>query len=455
MDPSTRREIAKIAIPVSLESTFQLLLGFINQVIVGTLGTATIAAVGLSNNVLFIGILSLNTLGSGCSILASRARGREDEVAVERISSLSLAFAMGIALALSLPLALFASPFLRAVGADDEVARIGGPFLSLTALTLPFFTASIIASGVFRTIGQPRLPMVVTMTSMALNPILAWVFVVPLQMGANGAAYATLISQALRAAVLVGLLFSSSWGLRWNWPSVTEARAILREMVPLVIPLFITEIVFAGGIFLYALLFERIGTEQLAAFQILSALEPVFVTASFGLNIAGTILVAQAIGRADRAEVWSMSGAILRLAVISAAVFGVFFALTSFFVPLLYPNTTAQVHGWAMGAIALSGLFQAVKVGNMTFFGILSSGGDTRFLLFSDFVTIFAIGLPVAYLLAFPLGMGFWGVILGRLLFEETVRVGMFIWRYRQGKWFKLEGAENRVTLSTEPRAES
>lgn len=76
MDIHTRREIAKIAIPVGLESTFQLGLGFVNQVIVGTLGTATIAAVGLANNVLFIGILCLNTLGAGCAILASRARGR-------------------------------------------------------------------------------------------------------------------------------------------------------------------------------------------------------------------------------------------------------------------------------------------------------------------------------------------------------------------------------------------
>jgi putative MATE family efflux protein len=430
MDPTLRAQIAKIAIPVSLESCFQLFLGFVNQVIVGTLGTVAIAAVGLSNNLLFIGILSLNTLGSGCAILASRAKGRGDEGDVERISALSLVFGVGLALVMALPLALSASPFLQAVGADANVVAIGGPFLGLTALALPFITASIIASAVFRTIGQARLPMVVTMTAVALNPLLAWLMVVPLGMGANGAAYAMLITQGLRAVVLVGLLFRSGWGLRWNPPNWTQARAILGQMMPLVIPLFITEIVFSGGIFLYALLVERIGTAELAAFQILNTLEPVFITASVGLNSAATILVAQAIGRGNRQEVWQMANAIVRLTLISATVFGVLFALCGLLVPPLFPN-------WAIG---VSGLFQVVKVGNMVFFGLLSSGGDTRFLLFSDFVTVFVIGLPVAYVLAFPLGLGFWGIILGRVLFEETVRVGMFVWRYRQGKWFNIPG---------------
>lgn len=87
----------------------------------------------------------------------------------------------------------------------------------------------------------------------------------------------------------------------------------------------------------------------------------------------------------------------------------------------------------------LNALFQPVKVSNMIFFGVLSSGGDTRYLLLSDVITVFGVGLPLAYLLAFPLGLGLWGIFLGRLLGEELVRIGMFWWRYKSGRWFKLE----------------
>ncbi|MCX7782441.1 MAG: MATE family efflux transporter [Meiothermus sp.] len=435
----TRREIFKIALPVSLESTVQLALGFVNQVIVGTLGTATIAAVGLANNVLFIGILCLNTLGAGCAILASRARGRGDEAAVQRIVSFFIGFSLVLALLLALPLGLGATPFLKGVGANPEITSIGGPYLSLVALSLPLITLSVVSSAAFRSIGRARIPMMVTIPAITLIPLLSWVFVFPLEMGAVGAAVAALVAQGVRAVVLLWLLLGSRWGLRWAWPDFGQVRYLLREAVPLVLPLFITEVVFSGGVFLFALLFERLGTQELAVFQIVSNLEMVFITASAGLHYAATVLVAQAIGRADSPGVWGVSRLIWRIGLVSAAIFGLVFALFAFLLPLLYPNTTPQVQQWAFWAILLNALFQPVKVSNFIFFGTLASGGDTRFLLLSDFVTVFLVGLPLAWLLAFPLGLGLWGIFLGRLLGEETVRVAMFLWRYRGGQWFRLD----------------
>jgi len=441
MDIHTRREIAKIAIPVGLESSFQLGLGFVNQVIVGTLGTATIAAVGLANNVLFIGILCLNTLGAGCAILASRARGRGDEAAVSRISTLSLGFAVTLAVSLALPLAWSARAFLDGVGASQEVARIGGPYLSLIALSLPLTVLSVVSSAVFRTLGHARLPMAVTMTALTLTPILSWLLAIPLEMGAVGAAWASLITQFLRAGVLVGLLFSSRWGIAWSWPNWGQAKAILGQMIPLVLPLFITEMVFSSGSFLFALLFERLGTEALAAFQIATTLEGVFITAAIGLNSAATILVARQIGQANPEGIWRVSGSLGRLGLLTAAGLGLLFGLSGFLLPTLYPHTTPQVQHWGFWAIVLNALFQPVKVCNMIFFGVLSSGGDTRYLLLSDVITVFVVGLPLAYSLAFPLGLGLWGIFLGRLLGEEMVRIGMFWWRYRSGRWFRLDGS--------------
>jgi putative MATE family efflux protein len=441
----TRREIIKIAIPVSLETVFQVALGFVNQVIVGTLGTATIAAVGLANNLLFIGILCLNVLGSGCSILISKALGAGDQAAVSRIASLSLAVGLFVSSLIAVPLALFATSFLASVGADPEIARIAGPYLSLTALTLPLITLSVVASAVFRATGQPRVPMVVTIAAVALTPLLAWWFVIPMQMGAIGAALAGIITQALRTVVLIGLLFTNSRGIRFVWPDALEARTLLITMTTLTWPLFVTEILFSGGIFLYALMVERLGTPELAAFQIMTLFDTIFTTASFGFNAAATILVAQAIGRNDRPGTWLISSSILKLGTVSAAIFGVLSVIAGFLLPVFFVNTTPQVQSWAFWAVVIGAAFQAVKVSNMIFFGVISSGGDTRFLLLSDFVTVFVCGLPVAYFLAFNLQWGFWGVILGRMIAEETVRVVMFLWRYRSGKWFKLESASEVV----------
>ena len=435
---SDRKEIFKIAIPVSLESVFQLSLGFINQVIVGMLGTATIAAVGLSNNLMFIGILCLNTLGSGAAILASRAKGRNDDTAFAHIASFSVFFAFVISLLFSLPVFFGAAGFLQMVGASSEIAQIGTPFLSLIALTLPFITISVVCSSILRSKGLPRLPMMITMTSMALTPLLSWLMVVHWDMGAEGAAWASIITQGSRAVALLWAMFASRWGLSFSLVSWDETKTLLREMVPLVWPLFVTELFFSSGSFLFALLVERIGTAHLAVYQIVNTLEGVFLMLAVGFNSASTILVSQAIGRSDAKGVWNMSRGIWHLMLLVSVVAGLLFALMGFALPALYPNTSVQVHQWGLWAIALNALFLPIRNSNMIFFGTLAAGGDTRFLLLSDIITVFAVGLPLAYLLAFPLGLGLWGVFLGRLLGEELVRISMFLWRYRSGKWFKI-----------------
>jgi putative MATE family efflux protein len=434
-----RREIGKIAIPVSLESVFQLSLGLINQVIVGTLGTATIAAVGLSNNLMFIGILCLNTLGSGAAILVARARGRGDATSMSHITSVSTLFSVLVSLAFSLPVSLWATPFLQAVGASQEISDIGGPFLALIALTLPLITTSVVASAVFRSTGHARVPMVVTMTSMALTPVLSWIFVVHFGVGTIGAAIAGLLTQGLRAVSLLGFLFLSRWGLRFRWLSWSAAKGILSQISRLIWPLFTTELLFSGGSFVFALLCERLGTEALATFQIVHTLEGVVLMASIGLNNAGTILVSQAIGRRDATAVWQMSKGVWQVAVVASSLFGLLLALSGLLLPTLYPNTTTNVHQWGRWAIVLHAVFQPVRVSNMTFFGILASGGDTRFLLLSDIVTVFFVGLPLAYFWAFNIGWSVWGIFLGRLLGEELVRLSMFVWRYYQGRWCRLD----------------
>ena len=448
MDPAaqhTRREIGRIAWPVSAEAVIQLVLSLLNQVIVGTLGTAAIAAVGLANNALFIGILCLNVLGSGCSILASKAHGRGDERELAQIATFSILLAVALALLLALPLALFGTPLLRLVGAAPEVAAIGGPYLSRYALALPFITASVVMASTFRTVGQARLPLVVTLATLTLTPPLAWVFVTRLGWGADGAAWAIVGPQVLRAGLLAAFLLLGRHGVRFRWPNLVRGRATLRELLPLTLPLFITEIVFSGGVFLFALIAQRAGTAQLAAFQIVSTLENIFVVGAVGFNAAATILTARAIGQADARAVWRWSGQVWRFGVLVAVGLGLLFGLCALLVPRLFPDTAPEVQRLAVWGALANAVFMPVKVSNMIGFGVLASGGDTRYLLLSDVVTVMLVGLPAAWLLAFGLDLGLWGVFLGRLLGEETVRLWMLLGRYRTGVWFKLAPGGKRA----------
>lgn len=442
-DTDIRRDIANIALPVSLETVFQLALGFIDQVIVGVLGPVAIAAVGLSNSILWIGIFCLSTLGAGAAILVARAHGGGRGQSVSRVSGTATVLAAAAALLVSVPLALVAVPLLNSLGTAPDVAHSASMYFPIVVLTLPLISVSSVLSGVLRSMGQARAPMVVTIISVPLNTLFAYLLVFgvgPLPaLGVAGAAIGTFVAQTVRVVLLVWTLYGGRPLARWELPvTLADWRSTSWELLRLTLPLTATELFWSGGTFLYTLLFTWIGTTALAASQITNSLEGVFFVASVGLMAAATTLIGQAIGRGDSILAQERGHAILRIGIITGLGFGLLYIATIAFLPLFYPNVPSEVLSIASWGIVINGAFQVVKVRNMILgAGVLPSGGDTKGVLLGDATSAFLVGLPIACLLAFVLGMGVWGVFWARIV-EETFKLGVFTWRASRLSWAEL-----------------
>ena len=132
-----------------------------------------------------------------------------------------------------------------------------------------------------------------------------------------------------------------------------------------------------------------------------------------------------------------MSKGVWQVAVVALSLFGLLLALSGLLLPTLYPTT--NVHQWGLWAIVLHAVFQPVRVSNMTFFGILASGGNTRFLLLSDIVTVFFVGLPLAYFWAFNIGWScgvfFWADCWARNWCASACLCGGIT----RGRWCRLD----------------
>ncbi|MDL2345448.1 MATE family efflux transporter, partial [Deinococcus sp. MIMF12] len=151
----------------------------------------------------------------------------------------------------------------------------------------------------------------------------------------------------------------------------------------------------------------------------------------------------------DAALAAERARAVERFGLVTGVAFGVLFALSALALPLLYPSVGAEVRGIALATILVNAAFQVVKVANMVRgAGVLPSGSDTRGVLIGDAISAFGVGLPLAWLLAFPLGLGFWGVLLARVL-EEVVKIAIFTWRRRRLSWGQVivgQGGLNPAT---------
>jgi Na+-driven multidrug efflux pump len=216
--------------------------------------------------------------------------------------------------------------------------------------------------------------------------------------------------------------------------SLGQWREVSAALLRLTLPLTVKEIFWSGGTFLYTLLFTQISAVALAAAQIAATLEAVFIVASLGLMIAATILVGQAAGAGDAVLARSRIRALLQTGVITGLACGALYLGTTLLLPLFYPQLEPEVTRIAFWGIVINAAIHPFKVRNMILVGILSGGSDARSVVTGDAGGAFMVGLPLAYLLAFTVGFGVWGIFLARAI-EEIIKTLFFSWRTGRLTW--------------------
>ena len=440
-DGSNYREIFGVAIPVSVETVFQASFSFIDQIVVGILGTVAVAAVGLSNNISFILTLLYAAIGTGSGAFIAQAYGRRDMDEVSKIAALGQIAAASLGACTALPLILFPIPILRLVGAQEEVIGSASGYLQLFAASAPVTVMSAVTTAAFRSMGDSRTPMAITMGTVVLNTLLALVLVLGLgpfpKIGVMGAGIATLTSQVIRCVVLLIVLYSWKEGIRWHWSLIVVAKQVGRPLFQITYPIALSEMLWGTSAFVYIIVFTRIGTDALASSQIVTTIENIFIVAATGLAPAALATVGQALGHDSLRDAKQQAKRVLRAGMIAGLIFGVAMIGVSFLLPIVYPRVGGNVLGMATSGIVITAFVQWAKaINNALGTGILPSGGDTKFVLFSHVISSYAVGLPVAAITGILLRLGTWSVFGSRAL-EETVKAVILFLRYRSASWLR------------------
>jgi putative MATE family efflux protein len=443
----SQAKIFKVALPVSLEAVFQTSLGFVDQVIVGTLGATAVAAVGLCNSISFIVMLLYSAIGTGAGVLVAQAFGRNDLKDVSKVTSLSLMMSCTFGVFTTLPLVLYPGPVLRLIGAPDELVEAGSVYFQLFSAAAPLIVMSAVTTATFRSLNDSTTPMFITMGAVGLNTVLGLFLVFgwgPFpKFGVVGAGLATLVAQVARCFALLIALYRKEKGLQWHWPLPgTGIAKIFRPLLEITYPIAISELLWGTSTFVYTIVLARLGVAALTASQIVITIENLFIVAASGLAPAAVASIGQALGDDSLKDAKKHANAALRLGLIAGLVFSVLLFGSSFVVPFIYPNVGQEVLHFTFWGIIIVACVQPAKVLNSILGnGILPSGGDTKYILIGHVIGSYGIGVPAAIFSGFILHLSVWGVFGSRAL-EEVLKTIFFLLRYRTPAWYKKSVAE-------------
>lgn len=199
-----RAQFLALAIPLLAGNILQQLYNTVDAVIVGKfVGDSAFAAVGVAGSVMNLFLFLISGGCTGVSVLLSQLHGAGDEENFRKDFFLSTFFGGGLTLFLTLLGLLVLTPLLRVLQTPEDVLVYASAYLSIIFLGFLASFAYNLCSGVLRAVGNTQAALMFLAISMAVNLVLDVVFIAVFELGVAGAAWATVIAQALAAVLCV------------------------------------------------------------------------------------------------------------------------------------------------------------------------------------------------------------------------------------------------------------
>jgi putative MATE family efflux protein len=438
-DPEYFSEVRKLALPIMAQQFMFAALNMVGTVFVGQKGETAVAAVGLAGQAAFL--LNLVTFGvvSGAAMFTAQFWGKRDLHNLRRVLGMSLGLSLLAALFFFLVSQFAPDIFLKIYSKDPAVIALGIGYMRIFSWSFLFAAITSSYAMVMRSTGDVKTPTFIGAGALALNTLLSWALIfgklgLP-ELSINGAAVAAVIARALECAVLLYFVYRYKSPVSASLRELADLNAafigrILKPMFPVIL----NELFWSLGITTYAAIYGHMGTDALAAVNIISSVEQVAFVVFIGIANATSVLVGNRIGAGREDEAYVYAGRSLGLGAVGGMIMGVLLQLLKWPILSLY-NVSPEVIQNASLVMNVSCLFLWVRVNNMTIVvGILRAGGDTKFSLFVDGIIIWIVGVPLSALGAFAFHLPVYWVAVC-VMSEEVTKWILGIRRYRSRKW--------------------
>ncbi|MEX2442889.1 MAG: MATE family efflux transporter [Alkalispirochaeta sp.] len=421
-------DLLHLALPIALQTLMMTSLNLADTFMVGQLGEVQIGAIALGNQIFFLLMLFQFGVGSGGAVFASQFWGRRDVAGVRRSLGLSLLF--GVAGAILFTVAAVGMPALimSIFTNDQQVIDEGVAYLRVVAASYVFTAVSLAYTHALRSVGDTRLPMYATGISITLNIAGNYVLIfgklgLP-AMGVAGAGLSTAIARFLEMAIILVVVYRRRGPVAASVAELVDwSRDFVKRFVGRAGPVVMNEILWSTGFTMYTVVFGRMGTSYLAAYNISDTVGRLLLVVFISTAQATAVVIGNEIGAGREPEARRMGHAIMRLVpFVSAAVGVIGFFVVAPLVPYLFEVSDA-VRVLVRQFLRLFSVLMVVKTINLhVIVGILRGGGDTRYALAIDIVPLWVIGVPAAMITGLVLGLPAPVVYLA-LNFEELTRL--------------------------------
>ncbi len=422
------REIVALAVPAFGALVAEPLFVMADSAIVGHLGTAQLAGLGIASALLMTAVSVFVFLAYATTAAVARRVGAGDLQAAIRqgMDGIWLALLLGAAvIAVVLPTA---PSIVELFGASDTAAPYATTYLRISALGIPAMLVVLASTGVLRGLQDTKTPLYVAVAGFVANAVLNAGLVYGADLGIAGSAWGTVIAQCGMAAAYLVVVVR---GARRHGASLRPDAAGIRASAQAGVPLLVRTLSLRAILMIATAVAARLGDADIAAHQIILSLWSLLAFALDAIAIAGQAIIGRYLGAGDTDGARQACRRMVEWGIAVGVALGVLVVLAR---PLLLPLFTGDgtVKDAALPALVIVALSQPICGVVFVLDGVLMGAGDGPYLAWAMVVTL-AVFTPVALLV--PVLGGGLTAVWAAMTLMMAVRMLTLWWRTRSGRW--------------------
>ena len=433
----SNRALKRLIAPMIIEQFLAILVGMSDSIMVATVGEHAVSGVSLVDNIFILLIYLFAALATGGAVVMGQYLGQNKHEKANRAVNQLILFTALFAICIMIGLYLARNLILhRVFGAiEANVMEASKTYLLIVSASIPFIALYNAGAAVFRTMGNSKVPMYLSMMMNAINVGGNAILIFGFGMGVAGAATSTLVSRVISAVAIILLLCSPEHLLHLERPfSFKLDFGMLKKIAYIGIPNGLENGMFQLGKIMVLSMITGFGTAAIAANAVSNIIATFQVLPGMSVGMAVITVCSRCVGAGDYEAARYYTRKILKLVYILIIVFSVTTLVALPGIMHLYNLSddamtfTKQII-WYHGICCMLIWPEAFTLPNT-----LRAASDVKFCMILSIISMWVFRIAFSYIIAVRMGMGVLGVWIAMTI-DWAVRAVLFIIRYRGKRW--------------------
>lgn len=435
------RKLWGLVFPIAIQNLMTALVSASDAFMLGFVSQTSLSAVSLATQIQFVHNLFMLALTIGATTLAAQYWGKGDTDSVEEILAIVLKISMAVSVVFFIAAMFFSGFLMRIFTNDIRLIQAGIPYLRIVSVSYLFMGFSQIYLCIMKNSGRTAKSTIYGSVAVVINIGFNVIFIFGLAgfpaMGIAGAALATTVSRALELLLTIyENMHRSLVCVRLKYIR-NSSKKLKKDFWHYTTPVLGNELVWGCGFTMFSVIMGHLGSDAVAANSVANILKNIIACVCNGIGIGASIIVGNELGKGEMERATEYGNRLFKLAVFAGAVSGLILLAVSPVLRIFTGSLSTQAHSYLKNMMYICTYYMIGKSVNATVIaGVFCAGGDTKFGLKCDAVTMWVILIPIGMITAFVLKLPIM-VVYFIISMDEIIKLPAVYRHYKKYNWVR------------------